>query len=60
MGADAVLVNTAIAAAGNPAEMGKAFAMAVKAAELAINSNPIGISSKANASSPMGIFDQIV
>jgi len=60
MGADAVLVNTAIAAAGNPAEMAKAFAMAVEAAELAIKAGPAAISAKASATSPMGIFDNAV
>lgn len=59
MGADAVLVNTAIAAAGNPADMARAFAMAVSAAELAINARPACVSRTANASSPMNAFDDI-
>jgi len=37
MGADAVLVNTAIATADNPVEMAKAFKYAVEAACLAVN-----------------------
>ncbi len=60
MGADAVLVNTAIAAAGNPAQMAKAFAMAVKSAEYAINAMPAPIFSKASPTSPMNTFDDIV
>ena len=35
MGADAVLVNTALAAAGDPAAMGKAFAQATEAGRTA-------------------------
>ena len=40
MGADCVLVNTAIAAARDPVAMARAFAMAVKAAELARGAGP--------------------
>ncbi len=60
MGADAVLVNTAIAAAGNPAQMAKAFAMAVESAVLAKTANFAKIASKASATSPMNTFDDIV
>lgn len=60
MGADAVLVNTAVAAAENPAEMAKAFAMAVKSAEFAKSAGPAGIADKASASSPMSSFDDII
>jgi thiazole synthase len=60
MGASAVLVNTAVAAAGDPAGMGKAFGMAVESAELALKSGPAAVSSKASATSPMGIFDNVV
>ena len=35
LGADAVLVNTAIAVAGNPVEMAKAFKVAVEAGRMA-------------------------
>ncbi|OGV46018.1 MAG: thiazole synthase [Lentisphaerae bacterium GWF2_44_16] len=59
MGADAVLINTAIAAAGNPVEMAKAFAMAVEAAEKAVFAGPAAISMKASATSPQGTFDNI-
>ncbi len=56
MGADAVLVNTAIAAAGNPALMAKAFAMAVASAELGIEAGPAPMSRNASASSPSDLF----
>lgn len=56
MGADAVLVNTAIAAAGNPALMAKAFAMAVTAAELGVEAGPAPMSRNASASSPSDLF----
>jgi thiazole synthase len=60
LGADAVLVNTAIAAAGNPAEMARAFAMAVTAAETALLAGPAMMSSRASATSPMQTFDNII
>lgn len=56
MGADAVLVNTAIAVAGNPVEMAKAFALAVKAGREAFLANPAGMSSTAVSSSPLTSF----
>lgn len=56
MGADAVLVNTAIAAANHPAMMAEAFRLGVNAAELAVTAGPAGISGFAAASSPMDIF----
>ncbi len=52
MGADAVLVNTAIATAVKPDEMGRAFKMAVEAAEMAYFAGIPGKSFAANASSP--------
>lgn len=56
MGADAVLVNTAIATAENPIIMGEAFKLAVKAGRMAYLSG-MAISSKyANASSPLTGF----
>ena len=56
MGADAVLVNTAIAVAGNPVEMARAFAQAVEAGRLAYESG-LGVqSSHAMASSPLTSF----
>ncbi len=59
MGADAVLVNTAIAAAGDPAKMAKAFAMAVESAEMAKVAGPAGTQSHASATSPNNTFDEI-
>ncbi len=56
MGADAVLVNTALASAGDPVKMGKAFAMAVEAAELGMEADPGSQSRLANASSPLTGF----
>ena len=56
IGADAVLVNTAIAIASDPSAMARAFAKAVEAGREAHN---IGIgqsSSKAEASSPLTAF----
>lgn len=56
MGADAVLVNTAIAVAGDPVSMAKAFAKAVEAGREAYLAQPAGIASVANASSPLTSF----
>ena len=56
MGADAVLINTAIASADNPSMMAEAFADAIKAAEKAIDAGAPSVSSSATASSPMDIF----
>lgn len=56
IGADAVLVNTAIAVAGNPAEMASAFKMAVMAGRLAYESKLGKIQSPAIASSPLTSF----
>lgn len=56
MGADAVLVNTAIATAENPVEMAKAFDFAVKAGRLGYLSGFGATSNKANASSPLTGF----
>ena len=57
MGADAVLVNTAIAIAGNPNQMALAFKMAVEAGRLAYESKLAQpIFSKAAASSPLTAF----
>jgi len=59
MGADAVLINTAIAIASDPIQMAKAFAMAVRAGRMA---NEIGAkqfkknTAKAEASSPLTTF----
>lgn len=56
MGADAVLVNTAIAAAGNPAVMAAAFRMAVEAGRTAYESGPASKLDVAEASSPLTAF----
>ena len=56
MGADAVLVNTAIASAGDPVTMGRAFAEAVHAAELAREADPGSVNRYARASSPLTGF----
>lgn len=56
MGADAVLVNTAISTAEDPVLMGKAFKMAVAAGRLAYLSNARESSKHAQASSPLTGF----
>ncbi|MDR3430367.1 MAG: thiazole synthase [Rouxiella aceris] len=56
MGADAVLVNTAIAVAGDPLAMAKAFKLAVEAGRLARVSGLGGRSLQAKASSPLTGF----
>ncbi len=56
MGADAVLVNTAIAVADNPVEMAKAFDLAVKAGRIAYLAGPGAVASSAVASSPLTSF----
>jgi thiazole synthase len=56
LGADAVLVNTAIAAAGNPVEMAMAFKKAVEAGRSAFLSSPATQSPVAVASSPLTSF----
>jgi len=60
MGADAVLVNTAVAAAGNPGQMAKAFALAVEAAFMARAAGPAASSTRASATSPMNTFDNVI
>ena len=56
LGADAVLANTAVAAAGDPVKMAEAFKLAVRAAGLALEAAPPRATSSANATSPMDIF----
>ena len=56
IGADAVLVNTAIATAAEPTEMAKAFRLAVEAGRLAYESGSAPVSKKARASSPLTGF----
>lgn len=56
MGADAVLVNTAIAVSPNPVAMGEAFKLAVQAGRMAFEAKLAEKSSSANASSPLTSF----
>jgi thiazole synthase len=58
MGADAVLVNTAIAAAGNPVAMGRAFKIAVEAGRMAYEAGlpAVSKSGEASATSPLTAF----
>lgn len=56
LGADAVLVNTAIATAGNPVEMAKAFRLAVEAGRMAYKAGLGRVSAKAVATSPLTSF----
>lgn len=59
MGADAVLVNTAIATASDPVTMGVAFDLAVKAGRMAYLARLADESSVARASSPLtGFLDE--
>ncbi len=56
MGADAVLVNTAIAIASDPVAMAKAFAMATESGRMAYESGLGAVSHAAVASSPLTSF----
>lgn len=56
LGADAVLVNTAIAVAGEPANMALAFKMAVEAGRMAFEARLGAIRKNAHASSPLTSF----
>ena len=56
LGADAVLVNTAIAVPGDPVAMGRAFKLAVEAGRMALEARLGGVSDKAVASSPLTSF----
>ncbi len=58
MGADAVLVNTAIAVAGNPANMALAFKLAVEAGRMAFEARLAKETRHAIASSPLTAFLQ--
>ncbi|OOF11908.1 thiazole synthase [Salinivibrio sp. PR5] len=55
-GADAVLVNTAIATAGDPIAMGAAFKQAVEAGHCAYRAGLAGSHNHAHASSPLTAF----
>lgn len=56
LGADAVLVNTAIAAAADPVAMASAFRWAVQAGRQAYLAGLAGSSTQAQASSPLTGF----
>jgi thiazole synthase len=56
MGADAVLVNTAIAVSDNPVQMAKAFKMAVEAGRIAFEARLAKPVAHAVASSPLTAF----
>lgn len=56
MGADAVLVNTAIAVSSDPVKMGKAFKMAVEAGRIAYEAKLARPLKQAEASSPLTAF----
>ena len=56
IGADAVLVNTAIAIARNPVEMAEAFRLAVISGRMAFEAKMGGTSKYAEASSPLTAF----
>ncbi len=54
MGADAVLINTAIACAGDPLQMAEAFKLGVEAGRKAYIAGRIPVKEYASASSPIG------
>ncbi|WP_369686269.1 hypothetical protein [Photobacterium leiognathi] len=56
MGADAVLVNTAIAVASDPIAMGRAFKLAVESGRMAYEAGLAGKVNHAIASSPLTAF----
>ena len=56
LGASAVLVNTAVAVAGNPVEMAKAFKLAVESGRMAYESGLGSVGFTASASSPLTSF----
>ncbi len=56
IGADAVLVNTAIAVAGDPVEMAKAFRLAVEAGRMGYLAGLGSVSDRAVATSPLTSF----
>lgn len=56
MGADAVMLNTAAAVAGNPVNMAKSFKLAIEAGRMAFESKPAEATFTAHASSPLTSF----
>jgi len=53
MGYDAVLLNTAVAKAGEPVEMARAFALSIEAGRAAYLSGIIEAQDQASASTPL-------
>src|SRR5690606_3277848 len=53
MGYDAVLLNTAVAEAGDPVAMARAFALAVEAGRLACQADPMPARDMATPSTPL-------
>jgi thiazole synthase len=53
LGFDAVLLNTAVAAAGDPAAMAEAFALAIRAGQLAAQADPMEPRDMAAPSTPL-------
>lgn len=53
LGFDAVLLNTAVASAGNPAAMAEAFALAIRAGKLAAQADPMEPRDMAAPSTPL-------
>jgi thiazole synthase len=53
LGYDAVLLNTAVARAGDPVQMARAFALAIEAGRLAQAADPVGARDMAVPSTPM-------
>ena len=56
MGADAIMLNTATAIAGNPVQMAQAFKLAVEAGRMALEAEPAQPTFVAQASSPLTSF----
>jgi len=56
LGADAVLVNTAIAASADPVRMGRAFKLAVESGRMAYEAGLAAVSTEAMPSSPLTAF----
>ena len=56
LGADACLINTAIAIAGDPVKMAEAFALSIKAGRMAYLSGLGSVSNMAVATSPLTAF----
>tara|TARA_R100000027_G_scaffold22794_1_gene16525 strand:+ start:3836 stop:4612 length:777 start_codon:yes stop_codon:yes gene_type:complete len=56
LGADAVLINTALATAADPIAMGTAFKLAVEAGRLAYEAGRASVATEARSSSPLTAF----